>query len=349
MVMATKAVVANEPAVSGVLLRALADVVVQAGFASGALFDGEEAMLATCMPTDLRVPLPTYRALLARAIALTGDPALGLRCAHQASETAFDLLAPLVGHVPTLRHAIQETRQFHALAFDGAALHLTERAGVARIRYDFPRSHESTDQSLAEFFVAGLARMVRGFGCSQGEFHVASFEHDRPVYHRAYAEVFEGKERFSQAFTGVEFAAPMLDRRHLHSNPELQTVVHRQAEERLERIARPAGTIDRLRLHLLSQPAARVPTLSGAARQLGVSPRTLARRLAAAGQTYRAVMQQMQAERACALLRNPDLSLQDVASTLGFTDISAFHRAFKRWTGRTALDYHNAPREPPCP
>ena len=69
----------------------------------------------------------------------------------------------------------------------------------------------------------------------------------------------------------------------------------------------------------------------------------MGRRLAAAGQTYRAVMQQMQGERACVLLRNPDLSLQDVASALGFTDISAFYRAFKRWTGRTALDYHNAP------
>ena len=331
------------PAVSGVLLRALADVVAQVGLAPATLFQGEAAALATCEP-DLRVPLPTYRALLARAIALTGDPALGLRCVLHASESAFDLLAPLVAHAPTLRRAIQETKQFQALAFDGAVLHLTERTGVARIQCDFPRSHEPTDQSLAEFFTSGLARMLRFFGCSQSEFHVASFEHKRPSYHHVYAEVFEGKERFSQAFTGIEFAAQLLDRRHLHSNPELQSVVHRQAEERLERLARPTNTIDRLRMYLLSQPAARVPTLSGAAKQLGLSPRTLRRRLAEADQTYRAVTQQMQGERACILLRNPDLTLQDVASALGFTDTTAFYRAFKRWTGRTALDYRNAPQ-----
>jgi AraC-like DNA-binding protein len=325
------------------LLRALADVVVQVGIAPAAVFQGEEATLATSEPTDLRVPLPTYRALLTRAIALTGDPALGLRCALQATESAFDVMAPLVAHVPTLRHAIQETRQFQALAFDGAGVNLTERTGVARVRCDFPRSHEPTDRSLAEFLTAGLTRMVRAFGCSPSEFHVASFEHKRPSYHQVYAEVFGGKERFSQEFTGIEFAAHVLDRRHLHANPELQTVVHKQAEQRLERLSRPIGVMDRLRMYLLSQPAARVPTMAAAARQLGVSVRTLRRRLAEDGVSYRALTQQMQGERACMMLRNPDLTLQAIADALGFLDTTAFYRAFKRWTGRTACDYRDAP------
>jgi AraC-like DNA-binding protein len=325
------------------VLRALADVLVRIGIAPGAVFQGEETTLATCDPSELRVPLHEYRRLLARAIALTGDPALGLRCALQASESAFDLLAPLVGHAPTLRHAIQETRQFQALAFEGVALHLTEHTGVARLRSEFPRSDEATDRSLAEFLTAGLVRMVRTFGCSQSEFRAACFEHKRPSYHHVYTDAFEGKERFSQGFTGVEFAADVLDRRHLHSNPELQTVVHRQAEQRLERLARPSGLIDRLKMYLLSQPATRVPPMSTAARQLGVSVRTLRRRLGEAGQSYRALTQQMQGERACMLLRNPDLTLQSIASTLGFTDTTAFYRAFKRWTGRTASDYRETP------
>jgi AraC-like DNA-binding protein len=331
------------PEVSGVLLRALADVVQQVGIAPAAVFQGDETTLAGAEPTDVRVPLPTYRALLTRAMALTGDPALGLRCALQASESAFDLLAPLVAHVPTLRHAIQETRQFQALAFDGADVHLTEHTGVARVSCDFPRSHEATDRSLAEFLTAGLTRMVRAFGCAPSEFHGACFEHKRPSYHQVYAKVFEGKERFAQSFTGVEFAARVLDRRHLHSNPELQTVVHRQAEQRLERLARPAGVIDRLRMYLLTQSPDRVPTMAAAARHLGLSPRTLRRRLADAGQTYRDVTQQMQGERACVMLRNPDLTLQNIAAALGFTDTTAFYRAFKRWTGRTALEYRSAP------
>jgi AraC-like DNA-binding protein len=328
------------PEVSGVLLRALADVVIQAGIAPDTLFQREERRFATCEPTDVRVPLPAYRALLARAIALTGDPAIGLRCALHASEAAFDLMAPLVAHVLTLRHAIQEASQFQSLVFNGAHLLLTERAGVARVRCEFPRSHDPTDRSLAEFLTAGLMRMLRGFRCSQSEFYAARFEHERPAYHHAYAEAFEGKERFSQEYTGVEFAADLLDRRHLHANPALQALVHTQAEQRLGRLSRPA-VIDRLRMYLLSEPSSRVPGMAVAARRLGVSVRTLRRRLAETGQSYRALTQEIQGERACMLLRNPDFTLQTVAGALGYAHTAAFYRAFKRWTGRTACDYRN--------
>ena len=209
------------------------------------------------------------------------------------------------------------------------------------MRCEFPRSHEPTDWSLAEFLTAGLTRMLRGFRCSQSDFYSASFEHKRPGYHHAYAEAFQGKERFSQEFTGVEFAAHLLDRRHLHANPALQTLVRTQAEQRLGRLSRPASAIDRLRMYLLSEPAARVPAMAVAARRLGVSVRTLRRRLAEAGHSYRALTQETQGERACMMLRNPDFTVQTVACALGFNNPAAFHRAFKRWTGRTACDYRN--------
>ena len=327
--------------VSGVLLRALADVVMQAGIAPETLFQREESSLATYEPTDLRVPLSAYRALLARAIALTGDPAIGLRCALHATEAAFDLLAPLVAHVLTLRHAVQEAKQFQALIFDGADYVLTERAGVARVRCEFPRSNETSDRSLAEFLTAGLMRMLRGFRCPPSDFYAASFEHSRPLYHHVYAKAFDGKECFSQEFTGIEFAAHLLDRRHLYANPALQALVHAQAEQRLGRLSRPASVIDRLRIYLLNAQTARIPSMAVAARRLGVSVRTLRRRLAEAGENYRDLTQEMQGERACQMLRNPDFTLQSVGSALGFAHTAAFCRAFKRWTGRTALDYRD--------
>jgi AraC-like DNA-binding protein len=333
---------AAEPEVSGMLLRALADVALQFGVAPDVLFEGEAKRLANCEPFEVRVPLPVYRGLLRRAIDLTRDQALGLRCGLQASESAFDLLAPLVAHVPTLRHALHETRQFQSLAFEGAAFHLTEVAGVACLRSEFPRSHDSTDRSIAEFLVAGFMRMLRAFGCTRADLHAARFEHRRPSYYHVYTDAFEGKERFAESFTGVEFSAHLLDRPHLHANPALQNLVHQQAEQRLGRFARPTGLIDRLRQYLLSQPAGRVPDMAVAARGLGVSVRTLRRRLAEAGESYRALTQVMQGERACTLLRNPDFTVQAVANVLGFTDITAFHRAFRRWTGLTACEYRHA-------
>lgn len=335
----------SEPAatfqVSGLMLRVLGDIVTKFGVSPELLFQGEAKTLSTREPVDERMPLPVYRTLLRRAITLTGDPALGLRCALQVSEAAFDVLTPLVAYVPTLRHALQETRQFHALAFEGVDMQLTEAAGVACLRWDFPRSDDDTDRSFAEFLTAGLLRMLRAFGGKPDDLQAVRFDYQRPTYHHVYTEAFDGKERFSQAFTGLEFASHVLDRPNPHANSVLQASVHALAEQRLERLARPADLIEQLRVYLQSQSAASIPDMTLAARRLGVSVRTLRRRLAEARLSYRELTQATQSARARTILRNPDFTLQSAASALGFNNVAAFHRAFKRWTGLTARAYRN--------
>jgi AraC-like DNA-binding protein len=329
-------------AVSGVLLRALADVSLQHGISPEALFQEEEKVFMACEPVETRVPLSEYRRLLGRAIALTGEPAIALRAGHYASESAFDLLAPLVAHVPTLRDGIREIRQFQSLFFTGAYLHLTEHSGVARLRWEFPRAHEPSDRCIAEFLMAGMVRMLRAFGCGRGDLHAARFEHRAPSYRQAYSSIFQGTERFSDKLTGLEFAAHLLDRPHLHSNPGLQTLIRAEVERRLARVSRPTTLVDRLRAYLRNQPAARVPDMAEAAQDLGVSVRSLRRRLSEEGLSFRVLIQELQCAHACAMLRNADLTLQGVAHALGFADAASFHRAFKRWTGRTACEYRGA-------
>lgn len=325
--------------VSGVLLRVLADVAARYDVAPEALFGSKARDFMTLEPVEVRLPLQEYRVLFERAVALTGEPALGLHCGLYASESAFDLMAPLVAHVPSLRDAIREIRQFQSLLFVGPDLHLSECGGVARLRCSFPRSHAASDRAIAEFVMAGLMRMLRAFGIQRGELYAARFEHRRPAYHPLYSSVFERTERFSDRFTGLEFSAELLDRPHLHSNPVLQTLLHGQAEQRMHRISRPTRLVDRLKVYLRNQPAARVPDMSAAARELGVSVRSLRRRLAEEGISYRTLTQDLQRDQACAMLRNTDFTIQGVAGALGFADTASFHRAFKRWTGFTACEY----------
>jgi AraC-like DNA-binding protein len=327
------------PAVSGILLRALADTAMRFEVPPSALLSGVPHALSVGAPMDVRVPLLEFGRMLERAAALTGEPAIGLLCGFEASECAFDLLAPLVSHTSSLRHALQVIHQFHSLAFDGVRTRLTETAGVACIRCDFPRAYDSTDRNVAEFVMGGLVRMLRLFGSTKGDLHAAYFEHKRPARSHAHARIFHGCERFSQPYTALEFSAQLLDRTHLHANPELQTSAHVQAEQHLHRLTRPAPFIESLRRHLLNQPPPGVPSMEEAARAFGVSVRSLRRRLTEAGVSYRNLTQEMQAERACMMLRNPDSSVQAVADALGFADTGAFYRAFRRWTGMSAGEY----------
>ena len=81
------------------------------------------------------------------------------------------------------------------------------------------------------------------------------------------------------------------------------------------------------------------------AAHLGMSSRSLQRRLKEEGTSYKAVCQRAQQNLASAYLSNPALSLQDVALLTGYTEVSSFSRAFKAWTGMTVTDYRKENRE----
>jgi AraC-like DNA-binding protein len=116
----------------------------------------------------------------------------------------------------------------------------------------------------------------------------------------------------------------------------------------------PRGTSGRetachLRAFLADELRRGLPTLQVAAARLAMSRRTLHRRLRDDGTSFRDLLEEARRELAEVCLRDRDRSLSEIASLLGFSEQSAFHRAFKRWTGKTPLSYRRsfaAPRAP---
>src|SRR5262249_10650355 len=121
----------RQPHVSNLLVRVLVEVLQRRGIGPEKLL-GCAADALFSEPADGRTPLAEYQALIARAIALTEEPALGLQCGLLASESSFGLLSHLVAHAPSLRHAIELVSQFHGLLVDDVAIALDEHSGTAR-------------------------------------------------------------------------------------------------------------------------------------------------------------------------------------------------------------------------
>jgi AraC-like DNA-binding protein len=323
--------------VSAVLLGALLDVLQQRGVAAEALLGCSFEALPGG-PADQSLSIAGFQALLARAIELTGEPALGLSCGLHARDASFGLMAPLASYAPTLRHALAVVTQFQPLVMDGARMQLSEFPSSARLRIDLA-SGGALARSFVELIVAGLVRMLRAFGCTRTDIHAVCFEHPHPAHYHAYAHAFCGAERFSQRFTGVEFASDVLDRPHLHRQAELHALMLTQAERSLQRLSRPRTCAERVHALLSNREPAKFPDMKQAARELGVSVRSLRRRLEEEGTSYRQLTQVLLHEAACCMLRNPNQTLQSVAYALGFSDPTAFHRAFQRWSKLTPAAY----------
>jgi AraC-like DNA-binding protein len=89
-----------------------------------------------------------------------------------------------------------------------------------------------------------------------------------------------------------------------------------------------------------------VPAIGVVARQLTLAPRTLQRRLAAEGVSYQQLVDVVRREAAERLLTDASMSIGEIGYLLGFSEPSAFHRAFKRWHSLAPHDYRNGQREP---
>jgi AraC-like DNA-binding protein len=226
---------------------------------------------------------------------------------------------------------------------DEGGLVLRETGDLATLRYDFLRRSPLFDRVFADFVLCGLFRMMRVFGGPHARAVAACFEHVRPKYHREYARVFGGAERFSQPFTTLSFSRSLLDRPQLHRHGELSAVLRLQAEREISRISRGLDEAERVRQYLLVQRPSRLPDVKTAARDMGISARSMRRMLARKGVSYRALVQSVRETLAARMLSDKNTTIQEVAYALGFSDSTAFHRAFKRWKGATPGTFQKFP------
>jgi AraC-like DNA-binding protein len=321
--------------VSGYLIRCLVELLQTRGVGPEVLL-GSATAASYLELAESRVPLQHYQMLLRRAIEISSDPAFGLHSALHAGETTFGMMSPLVAHAQSLRHAIGLATRFHAVICDAARIEVSEHTGIALLRC---KLHPAMQPEMVEQIVCGLLRLLQAFGCTRRDIRVVSFQYRRPSHYRAYDAAFGGAERFERTFTGIELASEALDRPHLRWQPELQSILLEHAERAVEQLSRPSTLEERVRALLLQRAEQDLPSVAEVARELGISERSLRRRLELEGTSYRQLAERTQCDAACSLLRDPEQTIQTVAHTLGFASQASFHRAFTRWTATTPLEY----------
>ncbi|KAF1067957.1 MAG: putative HTH-type transcriptional regulator [Pseudomonas citronellolis] len=107
----------------------------------------------------------------------------------------------------------------------------------------------------------------------------------------------------------------------------------------LVRYRDPQSLTARTKAYLRSLRFERWPDLEALCGHFYMAPSTLRRKLAAEGQTYQQLKDQLRRDMAIARLHADDINLADLAHELGFTDTSAFYKAFRKWTGSTPGQY----------
>lgn len=292
-----------------------------------------EAGLARATLTELeaRLPVGAGARVWQAAVARTGDERLGLHLARAAPLQSFDMHAYAMLSSPTLRDAFHRACRYQHLINEGTELTFTGTPdGV--LRHSLPGGR-SVPRQPAEFLATAwlrLGRVVTGTAWVPTE---VRFAHERPADTSEYDALFGVAVQFNTGQTAMHIPAPALDLPNQRADATLVSLLDSYAATLLEQQPAFASESARVRAWLVEAHTTGAPRAEQAAKALAMSVRTLHRRLKSEGTTFQALLDQFRHEKAVSLLNARRHSIAEVAFLLGYSELSAFYRAFRRWTG----------------
>jgi AraC-like DNA-binding protein len=289
---------------------------------------------------DARIPAATLFELLRGAIAITGDEALGLRAARRTNLGDYDVLEWAASTCRTGREAIEVVGRYIRLINDVAEVSYREHGerDAIVLGSSVPLPRAAADFYVATFHVSGRHRSGPVAGVE------VCFTHPEPAYRKQYEETFRGARlTFDAAFNGFIVDRALMQRTLDSADEKLNQVLRRHADALLSELPKAESLTQRVRA-LIASTLPRGASAEQAARTLHMSRRSLTRHLEREGTTFRELLDDMRRRMAIRYLENTELASAEIGFLLGFAHVGAFHRAFKRWSELTPLEYRRSKR-----
>lgn len=296
------------------------------------------ALLASCglAPRDLdnpelRVPREIVGDLWRAAVAQTRDPALGLRVAAQMQPGMLGLIEYAARSGASLGQALATLARYAELLAEGMSFIIEQQDG--RVRVIYALSGNPQPPASMDFTLGTLSRLARQFTQPPVQLLEVSFDHPAPADRAPYDAFFQTRLRFDAKQSSILFDAAFLEARVQSADANLHAVLSHQASKLVSELPKGDSFEERVKRLIGSELRNGDPTAQGLAKKLHMSARTFQRRLLDAGTTHSKLLDDVRHTTALRLLDQAELSLGEVAAALGFSDVSAFRKAFKRWTG----------------
>jgi AraC-like DNA-binding protein len=287
---------------------------------------------------DVRIPFEDLIAIGQAAVDATGDLALGLHLAEHYRPNLFGVLDYLARSCMTLGEAIKQLCRYNRLLQDAAETLLEiqgERALLwQRTLGGVHLPPGMTENSMANLIVIG--RHLTGIALAPIE---ALFTHPEPAYSAEHRRIFGSRVRFGADRDGLVLATNVLSVPLKNPDPGLRAILERHADQLLEHVPRVARFSHRVRELVAGELKEGNPTAEAIAKKLGTSERTLRRKLQEDGTTYDQLLDELRRELAERYLQDPKVSTDEAALMLGYSEPSAFRRAFRRWHGTSPAAY----------
>lgn len=293
---------------------------------------------ASADPTR-NIKLSAYCRLFETAARITGNDNIGLWFGQQFQPVELGLLGYVSIHSPTMQAALGNLVGLFPFHQQGTEMSLSRTRDLLSLNYrifDSRIVNRRQDAELSLGMFCNIFRHCYGPGWTPEEIH---FEHPKPADWQEHEQAFGAPAFFGQRANAIVFRDQGLDRPMRTSDPRLLMILRRCLKTVGIQPGTPRTMAEQIKDHLLKELPDGCPNLEDTSEALGVPAWTIQRRLADMGLTFKELVEDTRRQLAEAYLKQPHLPLTEIAFLLGYSELSAFSRAFHRWTGLSPREY----------
>lgn len=329
-------------------VQQLADAVRSCGHDPLPLLDQYGLDAARLSQPMARLSIPRYMRLGHAAIALTGDPALGLRMGQLSRLSQAGLAGVTAAQAPTVREAARTLIRFEALYgsnYRGQSS-LQEDAQGAWLRFYSISPYNAYNRFVVDSIISGWLHQLSAVADRPLTCEHIEIEFSEPEYAEQYSVLSHNPVRFRADTNQLRLNHATLDRRNPQHCPSTWAYLLQLCERELEQLTRTRSLRERI-TQLLGPllNGGREPDLEEVAARLKLPTWTLRRKLTEEGTQFRAILNDTRRDLAMTYIRDTELAFGEIAYLLGFASAEAFQRAFKRWNAETPGEFRRRQRQ----
>ena len=278
-------------------------------------------------------------AILLECASLSGDSNFGLRMVELAPASDVGLYGYLLMNAATVGEVLEIASRYYPTFYLGSTLNLSVARRTARFSYHAKGPATVSARHDNEWTLGFFVNLIRRGAGPEWTPATCTFTHAAPRDLTALHQVFGSKLQFEHAVNSVEFSSDVLNYRISETDPSLLRVLAQHADKLLAGIQDEEDLVQKVKMLILEGLESGQSDAASIAAKLTVSVSTLKRRLKELGLTYRELRDGVVEDIAKSAISQTQVPISVIALRVGYSELSAFDRAFLRLTGMTPLKY----------
>jgi len=290
-----------------------------------------------------RIPGVAMEQLLALLIKACDDPGFGLRSARLIEPASYCVLGYAAMNCANLRELLARVPVYEKIVNEMGASYTEIADGYVLQRWQCHFANPQVKRHMVESVLGSWLTYTRSLlDFDDKLIDSICFEHSAPADSallQDYTELFGCPVHFDQPASGIRFREALLDLPFPQADEKLLQTLLDHASQLVAEMDHDQSMTDQVKNLLRLLLKEQVPSSTLIAEKLGMSSRTLQRKLSDENTHYKDVLNELRLELALHYLENTELPLESIAHELGYAEARSFYRSFKQWTGRTAGAY----------